>query len=105
MKRTAFNWLGRRIALAGPYLTLCFSDAEFAAACAHLKVIPTCEWIGSPQADATAHHFTAPGGDLAAVELARALRPVAVALAVDGAVAHERPAARLDQRLDVLADD
>lgn len=60
------RWLDRRIAAPGPYLCLCLSQAEFDVAMRHLR-LPTCSWIRTPQADATAHHAQNDKGDLVSV--------------------------------------
>lgn len=53
------RWLDRRIGRAGPYLTLCLSEAEFRAALKHLKSPEMPRWV-SPNADATTHTFDSP---------------------------------------------
>lgn len=52
------EWLDRRVALAGPYLTLCTSEEEYLAALKHCKIKPIDDWIKTPWADATVHHAT-----------------------------------------------
>lgn len=61
MTHGAPRWLDRRIALPGPFLTLCLSESEFLATAKHLKLKEPPPWISTPQADATAHCFSAPG--------------------------------------------
>ena len=59
--RSKVRWLDRHIAAAGPFLALCLSEVEFAAACRHIRVQPP-PWIKSPQAQAMCHHFDGPRG-------------------------------------------
>ncbi len=54
------RWLDRRIGRPGPYLALCLSEDEFAAAVRHMKLAPP-PWI-NPRADATMHSFDGPHG-------------------------------------------
>lgn len=56
MKRSAVQWLDRRISAPGPYLTLCLSEAEFRAALADLTPPSVPAWINAG-ADATTHFF------------------------------------------------
>lgn len=67
MKKQKYRWLNRRIAHPGPYLTLCLSEKEFEHAIKHLKIKEHFSWIRTPQADATAHHFSNPDGHSACV--------------------------------------
>lgn len=53
------RWLDRRIARPGPHLALCLSEAEFKAACAHLKAAPP-RWVNAG-ANATMHTFELDG--------------------------------------------
>jgi hypothetical protein len=55
------QWLDRRIAAPGPYLTLCLTEAQFAAACKHIKVAPP-QFVKNEWSDATAHYFESPRG-------------------------------------------
>ena len=50
------RWLDRRIARPGPYMVLCFSDAEFRASIAHLKAPSIPAWMNAG-ADAMTHFF------------------------------------------------
>lgn len=56
------EWLDRRIARPGPYLTLCLTQEEFDAALKHCKVRSRPDWV-SANADATAHHLSNPRGE------------------------------------------
>lgn len=56
------RWLDRRIAAPGPYLALCLSADEFAAAVKHLGVATDVSWIKNAHSNATAHHFEHPDG-------------------------------------------
>lgn len=67
MAKPRTNWLDRRIAAPGPFLALCLSEAEFAAACDHLKVTDRPKFLSTAQADATAHHFSTPDNGLAVI--------------------------------------
>ena len=55
--KSKFEWLDRRIAHPGPFLTLCLSEDEFNQALDHLRIRERCDWIKTPQADATTHHL------------------------------------------------
>ncbi len=66
-KTESFRWLDRRIALAGPYLTLVLSEAEYFAAVKHLGAKNPGPWIKTPQSHATAHYFERPGKALAVI--------------------------------------
>lgn len=55
--KTKFEWLDRRIAHPGPFLTLCLSEEEFNAALDDLGIRDRPNWIKTPQADATTHHL------------------------------------------------
>jgi hypothetical protein len=48
------NWLSRRIAAPGPYLTLCTTEAHYIAAMRHLKAKPE-SWLRTEYSDATMH--------------------------------------------------
>ena len=56
------RWLDRRIACPGPYLALCLSAGEFAAALKHLGVNSEVPWIKNTHSSATAHYFDHPEG-------------------------------------------
>ena len=56
------RWLDRRIAAPGPYLALCLTPDEFAAALKHLGVKSDAGWLKNEHSNATAHHFEAPDG-------------------------------------------
>ena len=60
------KWLDRRIACAGPYLTLCLAQEEFDAALKYLKVKHAAPYV-SEGADATAHHLTNGKGEAVAI--------------------------------------
>lgn len=57
------KWLDRRIACAGPYLTLCLAQDEFDAALKYLKVKHAAAYVNEG-AWATAHNFTNHKGDV-----------------------------------------
>ena len=61
------QWLDRRIAHPGPYLTLCLSDKEYRAALKQCGVTPIGDWIKTDWADATAHHMSNPKGEAVCV--------------------------------------
>jgi hypothetical protein len=67
MSKAPNAWLDRRIAAAGPYLTLCLSEEEYDAAMRHLRCKHYGPWISTPQASATTHHLSNPDGNLCAV--------------------------------------
>lgn len=54
--KSKFEWLDRRIAHPGPFLTLCLSEEEFHQVMAHMEIKQYGDWL-SPQADATTHHL------------------------------------------------
>ena len=60
------RWLDRRIACAGPYLTLCLSQEEFDAVLKYLKVKHAAAYVNEG-ADATAHHLTNGKGEAVAI--------------------------------------
>lgn len=60
-------WLNRRVAASGPYLTLCLSPEEHAAAMRYLKIKEPGPWMGSDHADASTHVCTNPDGHLACI--------------------------------------
>ncbi len=62
MRHYRTKWLDRRIAAPGPYLALCLSEAEFAAALRHIKVSGDPPWITNAHSHATAHTFEGPRG-------------------------------------------
>lgn len=55
--RNPVRWLDRRIATPGPYLTLCLSEAQFKAACRHIRCDSAGDWIKNDWSNATAHYF------------------------------------------------
>lgn len=55
------QWLDRRIAAPGPYLALCLTEGQFAAACKRIKITPP-PFVRNEWSDATAHYFEAPHG-------------------------------------------
>ena len=55
------RWLDRRIAAPGPYLTLCLSEAELAAAVKHLRYPHAVPWV-LPGKQATVHTLIPPKG-------------------------------------------
>jgi hypothetical protein len=81
------RWLDRRIAAPGPYLTLCLAESEFLAAIKHLKLDARPDWLTTPQADATTHHFSGPHG-LAAVVCLR-IAPQRKPVEIAGLLVHE----------------
>lgn len=56
------NWLDRRINAPGPHLCLCLSKKEYKAALKELGIDELNDWIKTPQANATAHHFASTKG-------------------------------------------
>ncbi len=88
MGRRSGQWLDRRIAAPGPYLTLCLTEGEFDRAMAHLKVKNFGPWVSTPQASATSHHLSNADGNLCCVVCMRdyeGRNPVEVA----GLLVHE----------------
>lgn len=61
------NWLDRRIACPGPYLTLVLSQAEFDQAMRHVKRPVGAPYLSSKRADATSHHLFNDGGEIVTV--------------------------------------
>jgi hypothetical protein len=59
---TPYRWLDRRIAAAGPFLTLCLSEQEFYHALSKIKVADRPAWV-NPGAHATTHHMRNSAGD------------------------------------------
>jgi hypothetical protein len=59
------EWLCRRVAIPGPYLTLCLSQAECDAAFDHLKATRKV-WTLTKQG-ATTHHLESPEGEATCV--------------------------------------
>lgn len=55
------RWLDRRIATAGPYLTLCLSEDELRAALRHIKYPDTLGWV-QPGKQATVYTLIPPSG-------------------------------------------
>ena len=51
------RWLSRSAGIQGPYLTLCTSQAEFAAVLSSIKYKGDLRWLKSDRADATTHHL------------------------------------------------
>lgn len=87
-KKTQFQWLDRRIAAPGPFLTLVLSQAEFDQAMRHLKQPPGRPYIKTPTAHATAHYLHNVDGQLCAVVALRGYEgrnPIEVA----GLLVHE----------------
>lgn len=60
--RIRLQWLDRRIAAPGPYLTLCLSEAQYKAACRHIKCDNPGAWIRNEWSHATTHYFEATKG-------------------------------------------
>ena len=52
------KWLDRHISAPGPYLCLCRTKKEYAAAVKHLNAEEYPSFLSTPQADATTHIFT-----------------------------------------------
>ena len=67
--KSKFEWLDRRIAHPGPFLTLCLSEDEFNQALDHLRIRERCDWIKTPQADATTHHLISAKNERACIVL------------------------------------
>lgn len=62
------NWLDRRVAAPGPYLTLVVtSQDEFDAALRHFKMPPGTPYLSSARVDATVHFFDNQRGESVAV--------------------------------------
>lgn len=59
---TSFKWLDRRISAPGPFLTLCLTEAQYKAACKHLKCESPPPWVRNAWSDASAHYFEGPNG-------------------------------------------
>lgn len=59
--RQKINWLDRRIACPGPYLTLCLSQPQFDAVCRKLRIQPF-PFIHNDHSDAAAHYLESPKG-------------------------------------------
>lgn len=80
------NWLDRRIAAPGPFITLCLDEPAFKKACRHIKVEPP-KFILNDWSQATAHIFSSPRGVAAIVCLRDwyGANPVAIA----GLIVHE----------------
>lgn len=55
----AVEWLDRRIARPGPYLTLCTREEQYLEAVAHLGVKYPVQWVTN-NADATVHYYAHP---------------------------------------------
>lgn len=56
--KQGYKWLGRRISAPGPCLALCLSEKEYLHAMRHMEVSCPDQWMKTPQANATAHHFS-----------------------------------------------
>lgn len=63
----AAKWLDRRISAPGPYLTLCTTPEQFAAAMKHLKAPAQPSFLKTKHSNATTHYFDGPTGGLCAV--------------------------------------
>lgn len=61
------NWLDRRVAAPGPYLTLVTSQDEFDAALRHFKMPLGTPYLLNARADATAHFFDNQRGESVAL--------------------------------------
>ena len=57
-KLASFEWLDRRVAAPGPYMTLVRSEADFLAALKHLGAVPRGAWVGELPMRATCHYLT-----------------------------------------------
>lgn len=62
------RWLDRRIAAPGPYLTLCLSEAELAAAVMHLRYPHAVPWVARGK-QGTVHTVENPQGELVCIVL------------------------------------
>jgi len=82
------RWLERRVALPGPYLTLCLSEDEYLAAMKHCKIKHPPAWVKTERAQATAHFLQHDNNELVCVVCLRAWEnrdPIEVA----GLLVHE----------------
>lgn len=61
------EWLDRRIAAPGPYLTLCLHKHEFDAVVKRMKLQNAGNWIKTPHSHATMHSFEHESGSLCCV--------------------------------------
>ena len=61
------QWLDRRIAFPGPYLSLCLSEAEFIRALKDCGIKESIAWIKTDYAQATAHYLHNTVGDLVCI--------------------------------------
>ena len=52
------KWLDRRIAAAGPYLTLCLTEKEFTTALSHCGIKERVDFVSKGTANATTHICT-----------------------------------------------
>ena len=65
--REPFEWLDRRIAAPGPYLTLVLSQEEFDIALTHLKIPLGAPYVKNTHSHATAHMANNPKGELCCI--------------------------------------
>lgn len=82
------KWLNRRIAAAGPYLTLCLSDKEFITALSHCGIKERVDFVRGTRAHATTHVCTNQKSELVCIVTLRDWKgrdPVEVA----GLLVHE----------------
>lgn len=66
MAKAKIRWLDRRIAAAGPFLTLCTDERQYKEAMRHLNLSAVPAWV-SPGASATTHHASNADGRLACI--------------------------------------
>lgn len=60
------SWCGRTL-IAGPYLALCCSEADFEKALKHLKVVEKVPFLGSETANASTHSLVNREGNLCCI--------------------------------------
>lgn len=61
------NWLDRRIAHPGPYLTLCTTETQYRQALKDCGITYAGDWIKTDHADATCHFLHNPKGEAVSI--------------------------------------
>lgn len=82
------KWLDRRIAVAGPYLTLCLTEKEFAKALSHCGIKEAVPFTATTHSHATTHICTNQKSELVCIVTMRGYQgrdPIEVA----GLLVHE----------------
>lgn len=82
------NWLDRRIAAPGPYLTLCTTEAEYKQALKECGVPALAPWIKTAHADASCHYLDRKDGNAVCVICIR-VTPERNAVEIAGLLVHE----------------